>query len=249
MIVKRGDIDQGPAALIDADGIIYRQMSGRDALNQDFYDLTQKVDDKFNTILDRLNTNNFRLYTTSRESYRKKLYPEYKAKRKKQAIPFLGDMYQYVKETWNSYSCPKLEADDCVSIDARDLRKKGIPYVVVSIDGDLDQIPGSHFHPYYRANHVQQYYISPAQAQYVFCTQMILSRPKDGLTGIKGMGEVAAKELLTLGDKDNVKKVHEQYLLKYGKELGEAEFKKHYTLVRLMQTPPDNYELYDQTTS
>lgn len=235
----------GPVALIDGDGIIFRQMSSKQSLEKDWYDLKEIVDDKFQSILDKLQTDRFRIYLTSRTSFRKELYPSYKAKRKKIVIPYLSDMYQHVYDEWGAYSMDKLEADDCVSIDALDLRSKKIPYVVVSIDSDLDQIPGRHLNPYYRQHKVQLYDVSGRQAQYNFCTQMILNRTKDGLSGIKGHGPKSLDKIITLGDANNVEHVFNKYLEVYGEEQGKLEYKKHYTLIRLMKTPPSGYELYD----
>lgn len=244
-IIKTLKRENGPVALIDGDGIIFRQMSSKDALNKDWYDLREDVDDKFHSILDKLGTDRFRIYLTSRTSFRKELYPSYKANRKKVVIPYLSDMYKYTIDQWDAYTMDKLEADDCVSIDALDLRKKKIPYVVVSIDSDLDQIPGRHLNPYYRQHKVQLYDVSGRQAQYNFCSQMILNRSKDGLSGIKGYGPKSLSKIISLGDVDNLQHVYNKYLEVYGQETGKAEYKKHYTLIRLMKTPPDGYELYD----
>lgn len=78
------------------------------------------------------------------ENWRTKFYPEYKATRPDRKAEHDAAVREYLTEVWGAKTEPYMEADDAISLDAWNLLKNEIPYIIITNDKDMDQIPGVH---------------------------------------------------------------------------------------------------------
>lgn len=95
----------------------------------------------------------------------------------------------YMTETHNARVIHGREADDEVSILAYQARAEKVPYVVASIDKDLDQIPGTH---YDYMKHVF-YEVSEEDAERAFWIQVLAGDPGDNIPGCWKIGRGKAE--------------------------------------------------------
>lgn len=127
---------------------------------------------------------------TSRPSFRYGLYPEYKAHRKDKPKPeWLGDCMQELERyTW--LRIPDTEGDDVIGIVST--RGQIGDHVIVTVDKDLRQIPGTHWHP----DKGEQVKITDDEADYLFHMQWLMGDSTDNIPGIPKVGPVKACKIL-----------------------------------------------------
>jgi hypothetical protein len=86
----------------------------------------------------------------------------------------------------------KWEADDAAGMLVS--AQPNAEYIIVSIDKDLDQLPGLHVDP----KHIEdgEYWVSPVEAWCSFYAQMLSGDSSDNIKGLSGIGPVKAAKLL-----------------------------------------------------
>jgi DNA polymerase-1 len=148
------------------------------------------------TILDRyaaMTKGHLILYFTGSGNFRKDLYPEYKAHRKKVRKP-AG--YAALKEMLgNKYPCiveNGLEADDLIGMAHTRAMAKGISSLMISIDKDFKTVPGWLYNPDNDAFQLT----APADADRNWLLQTMIGDKADGYPGLEGVGPVGAQKLL-----------------------------------------------------
>src|SRR5579862_3463165 len=130
---------------------------------------------------------NLQLFLTGKGNHRDKIatVKQYKIDRKDTPRPV---HYAAIREYLLSWKGAVLvngrEADDEISIRAHRLRKEGKPYIVATIDKDLDQIPGKH---YDYARHIA-YEVSEQEAERWFWQQVLSGDPTDSIPGCWKIG-------------------------------------------------------------
>lgn len=149
--------------------------------------------------------------TTDKNSFRKALSKEYKAKRK--SNPYVWLLRNHYKINDAVYS-DTLEADDLISIRAKELGAENC--IIVSIDKDLKQIGGYYFSymkekeydsegnliindlglPVQVFKQKKPIFITPEEADSFFWKQMLMGDTGDGIKGLKGVGKVRAEKSL-----------------------------------------------------
>jgi len=181
--------------------------------------------------------------TTCKNSFRKKLAPSYKANRKKNKyVWMLRDHYQLNGAKFSD----TLEADDLIAMRAKMLGVDNC--IVVSIDKDLKQI-GGYYWSYYKVkskdmqgnfildeyeNHVKEYkmkqidFITKEEADNYFWCQMLIGDTSDNIQGIKGLGPVKSKKIVSPA-KNKFIAVAREYIKRDQKE----EFRTNYQLLKL----------------
>jgi 5'-3' exonuclease len=88
-----------------------------------------------------------------------------------------------------SYGC---EADDLIRMWARQAEDAGDPFIVSSIDKDLDCIPGMHYNPRSR----ETYEVTADYANAFYWQQILQGDGVDNIPGIPGIGPTKAKQML-----------------------------------------------------
>ena len=99
---------------------------------------------------------------------------------------------EHMIQTWGAYVVHEREADDEVAIRLTRYEQAGIPSILVTIDKDLDQVPGWH---YDYKNHVF-YHVDEVEGEILFFAQIISGDSTDNIPGIWKMGPAKSKKLV-----------------------------------------------------
>lgn len=132
---------------------------------------------------------------TDSENFRKAIYPRYKAHRTAPKPTQMGALREHLHATYRAFQRPGLEADDVCGILATsgDRFLKG-EKIIVSIDKDLQTVPGRLFNPDKPERGVRE--ISLAEADYWFYWQTLCGDTADGFPGCPGVGPKRAEAIL-----------------------------------------------------
>jgi len=153
-------------------------------------------------ILAQWNIKDFQLFITGENNFRYKIYPEYKANRINTPRPtYLEVCKQHLVDEWGGLLSDGCEADDLLGIEQTKYSEQGVESVIVSIDKDLDMIPGWHISPEIVHKGIvvkpgRKYLVSPQDALYFFYYQLLVGDTTDGIKGVKGIGPKKAKVIL-----------------------------------------------------
>lgn len=126
---------------------------------------------------------------SDKSNFRKQILSSYKLNRanKRKPVGYSGAL-AWVKENYNCYSIPTLEADDCLGI----LATSGDNTVIISGDKDFKTIPGR----FYNFISDALYKTSEEEANYNHLMQTLVGDTADNYKGCPGIGAVKAKKLL-----------------------------------------------------
>ncbi len=174
-----------------------------------------------NNIKEDINPTAWEYYLPDKEheeqNFRMAMYPEYKANRRDLDKPEHFDaVVSYFKAHSNVVLVAGMEADDALGIASTQLGDEGI---IVTIDKDLDTVPGYHYNPITR----KEYYVAEEEAKHYFYNQVITGDASDNIIGIKGIGPVKADKVLAgcSSEVDMWSKVLETYRI-YGRPESDA---------------------------
>jgi len=130
-------------------------------------------------------------------NFRDTIYPDYKRspsrqKSKDARAPYFNDLKQYLVGLPNTVLCTGFETDDMIRIWANQATKAGDPYIVCSIDKDLDCIPGKHWNP------VKDlfYTMTEEEADRFYWQQILTGDSTDNIPGLPGVGPAKANKIL-----------------------------------------------------
>lgn len=163
-------------------------------------------------------------------NWRKDVLPSYKSNRKTTVPPVLRwEMYDYIKENYETFIRPSLEGDDVLGILSTASKIKGAK-VIVSIDKDMKTIPGlilnwNHARFALNEGHISSidegiFEVTEEQADYFHLLQTIAGDPTDGYSGCPGIGLQTADKILQEEPHVMVSYDHE---ITRGKRKGEVE--------------------------
>ena len=179
-------------ALIDADSIYFRAVM-KCAKE---YDIRKSIKETMNVIRRDTMCNDPLVAVKGKGNFRKDLYPAYKAHRKPledEVRERLAYAHNYMVEEYGAVMADNMEADDLVCIWAHECIADNIPYVIVGIDKDLLQIPGEHYN-FAKGTHTN---VDTDTGNYNLMLQCITGDNADNIPGIKGVGPVKAKLILS----------------------------------------------------
>lgn len=145
-------------------------------------------------IVEELALDNYHLYLTGDDNYRFEIatIKPYKGNRVNVEKPHhLKACRDYLVRSYGAEMCDGYEADDAVAMDG--WANKGI---IISIDKDLDTVPGEHYDWVKK----KRYTVSDEQASYNFYYQMITGDTTDNIQGIPKSGPKAAEKILEASD-------------------------------------------------
>ncbi len=210
--------------LLDADLLVYRVgwTTLADPEEIAFY----RIDEMIRGIQEALQTDKYKAFlSASGPHYRHEIYPAYKANRKAEKPTHYHRLRDYLLETHGAELVLDQEADDalgiaqCTAFHAfgyaviKEEGKREPPddpeTCIVTIDKDLDQIPGWHY------NFVKkdQYHVTPLEGMRYFYEQILQGDRIDNIPGIYGIGPVKAKYLLAKCETE--KEMYEVVLREY----------------------------------
>lgn len=138
-------------------------------------------------ILLDVDTEQYLLFFTGKDNFRKEIYPEYKANRPVDTKPLLyGFMKDWVQHLPNVRIVNGMEADDALSL------AQTKETVICSIDKDLLMIPGNH----YNINKQTFSKVTPEDGIRHFYKQLLTGDAVDNIPGLKGFGPKKAEMVL-----------------------------------------------------
>ena len=145
--------------------------------------------------LERLYASDYLMAVKSSSNYRVDMYPLYKMNRHKNPesmnrfVPMLRKIA--VQHGIAVYSTGR-EADDLLRMWAVQATLAGDPYAIVTVDKDLDCIPGLHLNP--RTNAIND--VPVEYSIKFFYQQLLMGDPTDNIPGLPGIGPVKANSML-----------------------------------------------------
>lgn len=176
-------------ALLDSDIFVYRIGFTTEDVSEDI--ARWRLRELIEGILSALKTDTYKAFITStdKSNFRYGIAKDYKANRK-QPKPLHYDFLRNVlKEEWNAEEVFGMEADDAIGI------AQNTETCIVTIDKDLNQIPGQHF------NFVKGilYDIGRDEGERFFYKQILTGDRIDNIEGIRGIGDSRAEVILNGG--------------------------------------------------
>ena len=178
-------------ALIDADSIYFKVCMK----TQKKHEIRVGIDRKMRDISKYVGTDNIFVAVKGEGNFRKDLSSDYKKNRKpheehiRKALTY---GHSYMIEKHKAIMANAMEADDLVSIWAKECRDLEKDYVVVGIDKDLLQIPGWHMN----FDRMDDQYIDEDMGNYKLMLQCLTGDNSDNIKGIKGVGPKKAEKIL-----------------------------------------------------
>jgi DNA polymerase-1 len=187
--------------LIDGDTPAYAAASITEELDE--ASAVWEVNKSIERLLADTNASAYKLYLTGGNNFRYSIFPEYKANRLKTVRPrHLQAVKDSLVRNWDAIVSDGCEADDLLSIEQISYIKYGQEEsLIVSIDKDLDQVIGWHYHPGIKRKgewirEPLRYVISPKQARHFFYYQLLVGDSADGIKGAVGVGPKKAEKIL-----------------------------------------------------
>ena len=190
-----------PILLIDSDSIYFRAAyvvfdRKTEKLQRNWKkDIRKIIDTTIRGIQGEFSTPHLKAAVKGRDNFRNKVYDLYKANRPslhekmKEALSY---GHEYMKDKYDAIEANGMEADDLVAIWAYEAREMEAPFIVVGIDKDLLQIPGSH----YNFNTKVKSFIDDDAGNLKLMLQCLTGDTADNIPGIKGIGPKKAEKIL-----------------------------------------------------
>ena len=190
-------------------------------------------------IMDELGVNEFdtKLYLSGPTNFRYDVAvtKPYKGTRKKSHRPaHEEEIRAHMISTWDTVVADGIEADDALGIAQCASSEETC---IVSIDKDLDMIPGYHYNP----THDLTYEVTEEQAWTVFCTQLLTGDSTDNIPGLPKVGPVAASRALGgLDQAEMLDAVARMYASKSLKDDWFAYLTEQAKLLWILREPPNS---------
>lgn len=135
------------------------------------------------------------LSVPSEECWRKEVFPKYKEHRRSVRRPMiLPVLKQHMRDKYDVWERPTLEADDVLGIMATSPTIFPGEKIIASIDKDMKTIPGQHFDLKDRERGV--YSVTVEEADYWHLFQTLVGDTADGFPGCPGVGPKKAEAIL-----------------------------------------------------
>jgi DNA polymerase I len=215
-------------AIIDADVLIYRV--GFTTEDVDEHIAFWRLDNMIKEILKALGTSDYHCYLTSHDHscFRYEIDRDYKANRTKPKPLHYTALRTHLLENHPTDIISGMEADDALGIN------QSSETILVSIDKDLRQIPGQHYHFVNK----ELYEIDPVGGKRWFYKQILIGDSSDGIEGLRGIGPVKADRFLDGFDdeSDMCRRVLQLYEEKYSAEEARARVLKAGQLLKIRQS-------------
>lgn len=170
-------------------------------------------------------------FITPKSSFRKQINPTYKANRTYTSMfKWVSKVRKYLLAGGFAKIKEGFEADDLVADRARELKNECI---IISMDKDMNQLPGIHFNFYRKpskeydqfGHKIENPYkgisiVTETEAEYNLWYQMLVGDTSDNVKGVKGIGAVRAKKILAVEDmeaavKESYQNVYDDWETEY----------------------------------
>lgn len=175
--------------LIDGDLVAYR--CAATCKEDDPVDVAiYRVEKLLREIIEASDSNEYQVWLTGSNNFRKDINPDYKANRKDMVPPvYLQDCREYLVTEHGAKLAHNMEADDMLGIN------QTTSTIIASLDKDLLMIPGKHF------NWTKQQFgdyteVTVEQGNKHFWKQMLIGDTSDNIKGVAGLGPVKSSKLI-----------------------------------------------------
>ena len=185
--------------LIDSDFLAYKAAQaceigidfGEDVIiaQSQFSEVLRVFHNELNKVTKAMMDDDFILYFSSTENFRKKIYPDYKGHRMKRKPLGYKRLVNYCRENHNFKLIEGLEADATIGIEAT--RHADPSNIIISPDKDMRQIPSVLWN---LTDDVTE--ITEEEGDRWHLVQSLSGDPTDGYSGCPGIGVKRATELL-----------------------------------------------------
>jgi hypothetical protein len=224
--------------LIDADSIPYVVCYNKiGEPDKTLEDAIKQANSYLQGLINGSGINEFHLFFTIGRNFRYDVYPEYKANRKfNEKPPFFNEVRDYLIKEYDGIHGYNLEADDLLVIYKNMYIAKQNMYVVISADKDITNLFGCN---YDIKNNVINL-VTQDYADRYFWKSMITGDTADNIKALPGKGPAFAEKLfLNIDDVESYRNlVLQEYINKFGEEIGIDEFYKNYKCLKIK----DSYE-------
>jgi hypothetical protein len=228
---------------IDCDLLLYQGLfSAEKAEITSFYKQLRNCEDILESILYRVEHDDYELVLSGSANFRFKIYKDYKANRSDKPKPrYLQDAKEYFRKYWDAVVTTGYEADDYIAMH----NKPGD--VIAANDKDFDQIEGGLIFNWQR-NEFHRV-LNPC---YHFCEQMLIGDTADNVPGVPNPEKAHHKNppnftklsvhplLSNKTEKEMKSLVVEMYQTAYGDEWFEY-FDRNGRLLWLLRNEKDNF--------
>jgi 5'-3' exonuclease len=178
-------------ALIDADILNYRIGFATNEESEDIAIRTMAGFLEDLLLIDLPEVQTWELFLTGKNNFRTKIAvtAPYKGNRKSEKPVHYSLLREYLVLSWGAHVSDGIEADDMLSIRCTELGEES---VIVTLDKDLDQVPGWHYN-FVKKN---KYLIDKDEGLLNFYMQFLTGDAVDNIIGVKGIGPKKALKLL-----------------------------------------------------
>lgn len=148
------------------------------------------IEGELHKLLKKTSTDKYLLVISHDLNFRYGVLPTYKYQRQDIKEPELREwLKQYCRDNHPWLTYPWCEGDDVMAMVATSDPEK---YIMATIDKDLLQVPGIHYH----WSKDELSVIEDDEADWWFYMQILMGDPCDGYKGIPGIGPVKAERIL-----------------------------------------------------
>lgn len=168
-------------------------------------------------------------------NFRRIIYPQYKAHRKRKPIGFKALMNKALTYMFCAH-IPYGEGDDAIAHFAETLDGA----VIASGDKDLDQIPGEHMFFDKKTDEIITYVVTEEEAIDNLHIQALMGDTTDNIPGLEGVGKVKARKMVEANKKREQPLPWREHVAKQYGDPQAAELAIR--LVELGNVPKDPYE-------
>lgn len=209
-------------ALIDADSLLYKAASVSSNLDEAILKFRNHITNIAARCIE-VNVTAYNLYVGKGKSHRFSFYPEYKANRVNNVLPyFFNDLKEYVITSYNTIVFHGIEADDVVAV-----HHTPGETLLCHIDKDLNQLAGLHFN----YNTFEFYEVSPEEAERFLYIQVLAG---DSIDNIKGCPKIGVKKADKILKKNYDLEAYQAYYNYYqNQEQAWNNYLLNYRLVKL----------------
>jgi len=193
--------------LIDTDVLLWRASSavqrtfdfggGVFAVGADFHRAKDKFDAEVRELVVKLKATNPPVLALSdpKRNWRKEVLPTYKANRSSAKPKIFYELREHAEASYDTRWYPGLEGDDVLGLYSTGSSISG-KKIIVSIDKDLQTIPGHLYNPNKPERGVRL--IRPEEADEYHLMQALTGDTVDGYSGCPGIGPKRAAQILAL---------------------------------------------------
>ena len=223
---------------IDGDILVHRCVWNSDKRGT-YHDITKVKEKTLNlidTIMHETMADNGKIAISGKGNFRRDIFPDYKANRKKEEDPEVKELfsgaYKFLEEELDGVPAVGQEADDLLAI-----WQTEDPGIIVSIDKDMLQVPGTHFRMLKEWKYEE---VNEEQANFLLHKQILMGDTADNIKGLPGIGPKKAEALLQGRGKDIKKATIKAWRDIYGKGW-EKELQLTTDLIYLRRKENDRY--------